>query len=112
MKITDLSNEQINYWVAKAQGWKHSAGYWRYDYETQKTGKEIVYKNYHPSTNWQQAGELVEKFKLELWCLGDNWKAGTVTLTDGVVAKADTPRKAICMAVIASVYGDEVNDEY
>ena len=65
-----------------------------------------------PSTNWQQAGELLEKFKftlgpninqntgeLEWLCYKDVTKCGMFSHT--VSEDAQTPQEAICKAVIA-----------
>lgn len=54
-----------------------------------------------------QAGELVEKYDINFGCVV-KWHAWV----DGVTAiEADTPTRAICLAVCASKYGDEVPEE-
>jgi hypothetical protein len=95
-----VTNEELDYEVAKVatdfigtmEQWKEVCNKWM----------DCGESPYRPSTNWQQAGELLEKYKIELWRLGDNWKAGTSSLTDGVVAQADTPQRAICLAMLAA----------
>ena len=112
MKITDLTNEQLDYWTAKAQGWEldenpNGATNWVRDDEWMRK------YSYTPSTNWQQAGELVEKFKLTLLYneLKEEWIADEFSSFGDDEQRADSPRKAICMACIASVYGEEIPDE-
>ena len=116
MKITDLTDEQINYWVAKANRWE----------EERPQDKQFITANgnrvcvldkppilgyegwhYHPTTNGEQCFELIEKF--EIWSLywdeESNWIAITKLMKEGT---AVNPKRAVCLAVIASVYGDEV----
>ena len=113
MKIYDMTNEQLGYWCAKAQGWKKKYPYNNLEpYWLDDTGT-IIHSDweYHPTTNWQQAGELVEKFEVAVYMGSDDsdqeyWFA---KCTVGGMGKADTPTRAICMAVIASVYGEEID---
>lgn len=71
-------------------------------------------EDYHPSTNWKQAGELVEKFKIVIGFVENEkseWgarEAYKTSLND--MHFADTPTRAICLAVVASVYGEEVDE--
>ena len=117
MKISDMTNEQLDYWVAKAQGWdfvrKQRTEYgFVYQVWWNSPNSFIKAKDYHPSTNWQQAGELVEKFNVMIapsWVTEKNGWHGACSYEQEPVS-ADTPTKAICIAVIASVFGEEIND--
>jgi hypothetical protein len=63
----------------------------------------VGYGEYSPSTNWQQAGELVEKYKVELFnhIEDGSWSAYARGQTVGEGGRADTPQRAICLAVLA-----------
>ena len=89
-----MTNEELDKAVAEAQGWVHETewGIW-------------TPHNYHPSTNWQQAGELLEKYKIDLEYVDTNWEATIWDLLNNVpIAEtaADTPQRAICLAVLAA----------
>jgi hypothetical protein len=107
IKVSELEGAALAYWTAKAQCWEERMSvngvcYWYPESEW------VV--SYRPDVNWRQAGELLEKFDVDCirshvdplgWygCVGEN------SMEEG-----DTPQKAICRAVVASVYGEEVED--
>ena len=111
--IAQQANEELDRKVAEAQGWKLLTGDLANEPDYWVNGN--IYKcDYHPSTNWQQAGELVEKYKIDLEYVDTNWEATIWDLLNNVpIAEtaADTPTRAICLATVASVFGDEVSDE-
>lgn len=95
-----MTDDEINRKVAEAQGW--TDGYttnpsWKMD-----NNEYIAVPDYDPVNNSQQAGELLEKYEMELMrtrleTVDQSWRAG-----DGYsYAYADTWRKAACLAVIA-----------
>ena len=94
-------NEELDKAVAKAQGWEHIANS---DWEFMRNGALWVASQYHPSTNWEQAGELLEKYAITLTPYGDvhgnvcEWRA--ITSESKGYATADTPQRAICLAVL------------
>ena len=108
--IKDLTDNEINYWVAKAQGWttEHITPNKNHYFSEYSGGTSP----YHPTTSWQQAGELLEKFKPAFGFneTSKTWDSGyrKSHQSQHTWYKSDNPRKAICLAVIASVYGDEV----
>ncbi len=66
---------------------------------------DLLYSTrYHPSTDWRQAGELIEKYAITLTPYGDvhgnvcEWRA--ITSESKGYATADTPQRAICLAVL------------
>jgi len=67
---------------------------------------------YEPSTNWQQGGPLIEKYNIELQTSGDGlwlaniWHEVECTSAEG----GETPLIAAMRCIVASKYGDEVND--
>ena len=93
-----MTNEELDKAVAKAQGWKycespitHNA-WWKTDTDTEYA--VVVYK---PTRNWKQAGELLEKYKIDLSFEGEKWLA---EISNNYFAYEDTPQKAICLAVL------------
>lgn len=106
MKVEELTNEQLNYWTAIAQGWKTDPkvnSYWRMG------GVRTVYKWFYiPSTDWKQAGELIENYNLSLYY--DESFGWSVDYGGSTDVYADTPQRAICMAVTTSKFGYEVDD--
>ena len=115
MKTSELSGALLDAWVAKAQGWRiqeqeNGERYWIDD----NFDSEWCF-GYTPTRNWQQCGELIEKHQIS--CMVNKakyWSASIVKDTHGLdtwyVGLADNPQEAICRAVVASVYGEEVSD--
>ena len=104
LEESEMTNEELDSAVATAQGWKLLTGDLANEPDYWVNGN--IYKcDYHPSTNWQQAGELVEKYKIDLEYVDTNWEATIWDLLNNVpIAEtaADTPQRAICLAVLAA----------
>lgn len=117
MLVSELTGNDLNHWVAKARGWElvpaqNNDGEilpWNVwlDFNDKFIGHEYEYE---PDTNWQQCGELIEKFKVTIWptCrrewVANTWKRNHPN-------SGSTSQEAICRAVVASVYGEEVPNE-
>jgi hypothetical protein len=124
MKVSELTGSELDYWVAKAQGWEKKTFirgglvYW-----SNGVTSSINIESYTPTTNWQQCGELIEKFKLVISQNGDDWTAQvnkprpptakpySAKSYLGPIGYGSTPQEAICRAVVASVFGDTVPDK-
>ena len=112
INISGLTDEQLDGWVARSQGWELikpqlNSATWYWD-TLNKITPNRSYSMYTPSTDWQQCGELIEKFKpvLHVGNVYTRCEIGDANIV------ATTPQEAICRAVVASVYGEyvEVND--
>ena len=58
---------------------------------------------FSPSTNWSQAGELMEKYKISVeWFDGFGEWCGCVEGSDKTCYEA-TPQEAVCRAIVASM---------
>lgn len=118
VKVSDLTNEQLDEWVARTRGWKigHLAGnknlpsYWM-------RGDNVVYPtpDYSPTSNPAQWVELIEDLLVDVYHIEqgnafeaqrhmDNYKKV-------VYGYGPTPAIAICRAVVASVFGEYVEVE-
>ena len=65
---------------------------------------------FHPSTNWEQCGKLIEEYKMNLWPFyKDNREfSHWVAIAGDGVSRGATPQEAACRALIASMEnGDE-----
>ena len=129
MEVSELTGADLDYWVAKALGYKTSS---------KASGGEILYIDstrdacvfktttgkapceYHEEildySNWEQAGKLIEKYSIDVWLWIEDgtdieyW--GAQLQGAGFYGfKNNTATEAICRAVVASVYGEEVEDE-
>ena len=96
-----MTNEELDKAVAEAQGWKHVANS---DWEFMRNGAMWLASQYHPSTNWQQAGELVEKYEIDI-NLVQHDITGEIVCAQ---ASGSSPvydidyKRAICLAVLAA----------
>ena len=69
MKVSELAGAQLDYWVARAQGWSFGPPHktlecdvWR-DNKGEITGT-IPAQAYEPSTNWGQGGPIMERERI------------------------------------------------
>jgi hypothetical protein len=94
-----MTNEELDKAVAELQGWKKEP-----DGRLWRSPDKHIYSGlpYRPSTIWKQAGELVEKYKVELFnhIEDGSWSAYARGQTVGEGGRADTPQRAICLAVL------------
>ena len=115
MKLTELTDEELDRYCALAQGWKEVAVapnllFW-VEGDIDDPNMVILQENYHPTSNKAQAFKLMEKFEMHVDVTD---KMTTAVIWEGRVRTeqyAGTPQRAICLAVVASKYGEEVDDE-
>ncbi len=118
MKTSELTGKDLDHWVAKARGWKL-----RFDEDECgfTLGSESWYSNdqciclkekYSPTTNDAQAFELMVKFKIfPNYCNYRSQYSGCYYShgSPRYIYAADL-RTALCRAVVASEFGDEVSE--
>ena len=104
--LSKLSNEELDRKVAELQGWVENWSRW---FKGQNTQEFVIpVGEYHPTTNREQAMELLEKFKIDVGHINkDRWEASITRETEWY--EAPTPMRAIVIAVIA--YLQEKSDE-
>jgi hypothetical protein len=90
MKTSELSGIQLDWAVAKADGYPD----------------EDISVDWNYSTDWAQGGPIIEREKIALFLNGnDEWAA-----TDGIKnSVGDTPLIAAMRCYVASKLGDEIN---
>lgn len=81
----DLTDDQLNYWVALA------------------TDREPT-ETYRPANDWQQCGELIEERRVELRKGEDGWAAHTRYAASFA---RENPKAAVCMAIIMNAYEED-----
>lgn len=115
IKVSELEGPKLAEWVARAQGWVLGNPFGTMtDAWLNETGNIILYEeDYRPDINGTQAMELVQKFKPMLIPLPDgDWYAEIEPgENNGKLGFGDTPAEVICRAVVASVYGEYVEEE-
>lgn len=68
-RVSDLVGTELDYWVAIANGWQFTLGGANGDEPAWllSDGKSrIAQSNYTPTTDWGQAGPIIERLKIEL----------------------------------------------
>lgn len=112
MKISELSGELLNVWVAKALG---------HNIATIKQGDVIVgYQLYYYSgdtprlpdysTDWSDGGPVIERDRIGVMPVGIEWKAWAISDMDATAVGIE-PLVAAMRAFVGSKYGVEVPDE-
>ena len=131
MKVQELTGASLDYWVAKAIGLDvcncngltiGEVGFMR-EHETRHcTCCDKDWPEEY-SSDWSQCGPLTERHKITYWYFNHGsgpWHA--IISDDGQhfneddyyekgIQSAETPQIAICRCIVASKYGDEVDDE-
>jgi hypothetical protein len=117
MNLQDKTDDELNRMVAEAQGWiiiSDAAGNAIWGTHQARSGAIVRVDMYAPCTNWKQAGELVEKFDIDLHAYvkegrARSWYANNFNSNNTQMrwskhhANADTPQRAIVMAAIAAL---------
>lgn len=113
IKVNDLTGERLAYWVAKTRGWRKRCNSMLRNYWDKGEGRPtgIFMSDYRPDINGGQAMELVKEFKAFNLSKQTTGKWMVLYGEGGVFIFGPTPEIAICRAFVASVYGDEVEDE-
>jgi hypothetical protein len=132
IKVSELIGADLDYWVAKAFGAKIEQfmsgerlrlvptrsfpGLEEYDLSfsrlnmNQKTMDGYDY-SFHPSTNWNQGGPIIEREKMSLGYI-ERKKSWLVYEINGIGAceYGETPLIAAMRAFVASKFGEEVGE--
>lgn len=126
MKIQDLTGEQLDEWVARAKGFKltpYPKEFKEAGFHVRNDKNEILYSvgnpdatnAFSPTTNASRCFDLISQFYLEVFPVRE--AEGTVWYSFSIKPGPDddlepqqgtSPELAICRAVVASVYGEEV----
>ncbi|MDM0010128.1 DUF2591 family protein [Variovorax sp. J22G73] len=99
MKTAELTGTSLDYWVARAEG---------------ITPTVEVQLRFMPSTNWGQAGPIIEREKIMIaWNAGE-WISGVTAYVDGPsghMSKGPTALIAAMRAFVTSKLGSDVSDD-
>ena len=103
--LQDLTDDELDEAVAiLGKGWEKRRNYvWprQYIYRDAMNCVVCSHSEYHPTRNWEQAGELLEEFYITLNPVSSiEWNA-FATKVGHRYQPAPNPRRAICLAVVA-----------
>lgn len=107
MKVNSLTQEQLDYWVAKASGIKLTPT---------PDGKGFLYqphssmppRQWAPSRFWSQGGPIIEESRIDLnwdWEASSEW---TASIEPDINAQGKTVLEAAMRAYVISKFGEEV----
>ncbi|MWA16524.1 phage protein NinX family protein [Burkholderia pseudomallei] len=91
MKVSELSGEALDYWVARAEGFKGQAA-------------QFVAAAYAYSSLWAHGGPVIERERISIVERGDHWFADA----RGGSETGGSPLEAAMRAFVAREFGDEV----
>lgn len=105
IKTSTLTGEKLAYWTARAQGFVKE--YCNDEWWWKNNNREIVCSYYRPDIYAGQAMELQKAFKIGTSYNEDTgtWFANALMLTEH-----EDIEVSICRAVVASKFGEEVED--
>lgn len=111
MKISELTGPQLDYWVARAEGY-HGILVDSEECRICPEGVSAPYASiYAPSLNWATGGPIIEREQISVirFECSDVWEA--VALSEPIVATGQTSLEAAMRCFVTCKFGDEVSDE-
>ena len=115
LKVEELTGTALDLAVAMAIGWKLTRVS---DVQIERDGDYMLcgesnkrYSRYvfTPTTDWQQCGELLDRFNVTVSKTTDRWMAFCeIEEMDPHLQMGTTPQIAICRAVAAAKHGETV----
>lgn len=117
-KVTELTNTELNHYVALANGWTETMGGLRGDEPAWllSDGKSRLVKSmYTPSTDWCQGGNIIESRGIEIMEYIDHdgievWSASIMRKYSAFFGNGDTHLIAAMRCYVTSVFGETVDD--
>ncbi|EPS1221625.1 phage protein NinX family protein [Burkholderia cenocepacia] len=91
MKVSELSGEALDYWVARAEG---------YDEQSAR----FVVDAHAYSSQWAHGGPIIERERISVVERGHHWFGDA----PGVSETGGSPLEAAMRAYVATRFGDEV----
>ena len=121
MNISELTGDLLDKWVGLACGYELD----EYGYNRTLRDNGGAPSEWHPSTDWAQGGEIIDREKIDLRFNGDAWVAGFNSeiessgygtaqmhwIEPSHMQVGPTALTAAMRAFIASKYGETVPDE-
>lgn len=112
MITAELKGKELDYWVAKAQGWTQFCNWWVVDgNNVVKSIDKCPINAYTPTTLGSQCFELLETndFETESWHVdGDEESHYAHIVGSNYGSHGLTLNEAVCRALVASRYGEKV----
>lgn len=104
VQVSDLIVHKLDWAVAKAEGWIDDWNSWLFGV----TVEEIKDGSYHPSSDWSQAGPIIEREKIDTWYdrQAKCWHASVGPVVRGI--DGPTPLIAAMRCYVASKLGRTV----
>lgn len=109
MNVSDLKDGLLNYWVAKAQGMDV---YMKEGY-CFRNQDPLRHHSYHPSEDWEEGGEIIEREGISIRMNGDVWESSSLLDETGAsyTPSGPTPLIAAMRFFVCCNFGQVVNDE-
>jgi hypothetical protein len=109
VKTSEAKDQVLSYLVGRAEGIELSNGcYNRLLVDGRMSTGQKMLTPYNPSTDWAQAGPIIEREKIALDTWGDEWLATRIEGSAISEAIGPTPLIAAMRCYVASKLGDEV----
>lgn len=108
MKVSELTGAQLDYWVAKVEGFMRPRIEGGVCVVDQPDGLPM-----NPSTDWAHGGPIIERQKIMVTWNADHWISGANDAVDNPKSRIWSGRTALIAAMrahVASKFGDEVPD--
>jgi hypothetical protein len=119
-KVQELDGAELDYWVAKGEGFDNPTEQQQHDYLHLKIIGESCYLPsggaYRPSSDWSQAGPIIDRGEIAGISPAKNGRPGWEATSCSLSAKSTrtqygrTALVAIMRAYVTGKFGDEVPD--
>lgn len=111
MKVAELEGTLLDYWVARAEGYKVDISFERGLNENLCVFISGELTDWAPSTDWAQGGPIIEREHIEIRLHGKEPFARIYGEPQRLGEFGSTALIAAMRAYVASKYGEEVPDE-
>lgn len=106
MQASELTAEQLNQWVARAQGLETFSGEDGLLYYN--PGHQLPPRRWHPTGYWSQGGPIIEEHHIDLNWDTEGTAEWSASIDPDVLAHGKTVLEAAMRAFVQLKFGDEL----
>lgn len=106
MQVTKLTAEQLDIWVARAQGLEIFNG--EDDLPYYNPGHQLPPRRWNPTRYWSQGGPIIEQQRIDLNWDTEGTKEWSASIDPDVLAHGTTVLEAAMRAYVTLKFGEQV----
>ncbi len=107
MKVSELTNPQLDHWVARGLELELVTGEDGHEYY--HPGHNLPPRRWNPSRYWSQGGPLLEQYHIDLNWDTEGSQQWSASIDPDILAEGRTVLEAAMRAFVMLMFGDEVH---